>query len=150
MGATAMPDLDNLTWLHQTYYTETLKVFAMVWTIYIGFYTAFLSANVLGLGLTVQYIHLGNRFWVVVAFTIQNLLTAATSIGVARYGTEADKKLKQVAHLLTDRTDNSVARTSSPIPIQLSRFAGYANCIGCITLIVCWIAVNSIPDPPAK
>src|ERR1700733_6960861 len=116
-----MAEPDNPTWLQQTYYTETLKIYTKVWEIYIQFYTVFLTANVLGLGLAADHIGLGKRGPVVLAFILQNVLTVATSLGVAAYGKVAHKNLSDVAIALAgSSSDVALVAKGSPVPTTLS------------------------------
>jgi hypothetical protein len=139
---------DDITWLHQTYYTETLKVYTNVWDIYIKFYTVFLTANVLGLGLAAEHIAFGKRWPVVIAFMLQNVLTVATSLGVAAYGDVVHENLSKVAEVLVGSSPG-VAKVlkGSPVPTTLSRYAAYANALGCASLIVCWYFAATLPNP---
>jgi hypothetical protein len=143
-----MARIDDAAWLYRTYYQETLKVYARVWDIYIKFYTVFLTANVLGLGLVAEHIHV-HRWPITVAFSVQNLITIGTSIGMARYSVETDKRLRQVADYIakSDSAPPSIPEVvkGSPVATGLSQWAGYANCAATACLIFCWIAVNFIP-----
>ena len=144
-----MPGTENATWLPKTYYHETLKIYAHVWDLYIKFYTVFLTANVLGLGLAVEHIPIAAHRWpIIAAFSIQNLITMGTSLGVARYSSETDIKLRKVAVYLagSHSAERPLADAvkGSPIPVKLSKWAGLANCIASAIMIGCWIALRYI------
>src|SRR5690348_3775886 len=112
-----MAEPNDITWLLQNYYLETLKVYTKVWEIYIQFYTVFLTANVLGLGLAAEHIGLGKRGPVVAAFILQNVLTVATSLGVAAYGNVAHKNLSEVAVVLAGSSPGVPPEVKgSPVP----------------------------------
>lgn len=138
-------------WLHRTYYLETLKVYAKVWDIYIKFYTVFLTANVLGLGLVIE--NMPTKRWpVCLAFICQNVVTIGTSFSVGLYSRKTDDKLIQIAKHLADanpvRRHSDVVTTTSPVARRLSSWAGYANCVATLCIIVCWIAVWRTPQQP--
>jgi hypothetical protein len=143
-----MRSVDDLTWLQRTYYQETLKIFTRVWDLYVKFYTVFLTVNILGLGLALQHIDRGNRLPVVLAFVLQNVLTMGTSLVVAHYSIETDKKLIRLTSFLQESGDAPRAAVEalqgSPVPTKLARYAAYANCVASACLIVCWIVVNHI------
>jgi hypothetical protein len=133
--------------LHRTYYLETLKVYARVWDIYIKFYTVFMTANVLGLGLVAERIH-EHKWPIALAFSIQNLITMGTSIGVARYSRDTDRRLTSIAnHLMASGSAQGAADEvikGSPVATKLSQWAGYANCVASTCMIGCWIAITLI------
>jgi hypothetical protein len=52
---------NDQTWLMHKFYETSLQTFVSVWDIYIKFYTVFLTANVLGLGLAVEHLQHGHR-----------------------------------------------------------------------------------------
>jgi hypothetical protein len=132
-------------WLEQTYYKETLKMFAKVWDLYIKFYTVFMTFNVVGLGFASR-IPIQSRLPLVAAFVIQNLLSVGTSFTIARYSKQTHDKLSRVAtHLVSPHANVAKEVRGSPVPIPLAPWGGYANCIAGLCLIVCWIVVSQIP-----
>ena len=139
--------MSNTRWLHKTYYLETLKVYARVWDIYIKFYTVFLTANVVGIGLVAKDIH-GNRMPIIVSFSILNFILIGTSVWMARYSTDTDKKLREVGNYLMalDSVEGTGAGVikDSPVALRLSQWAGYANCAASACMIGCWISLKYI------
>jgi hypothetical protein len=152
----------NTTWLLRSYYSETLKVYARVWDIYIKFYTVFLTANVIGLGLVVQHVpvHRAPICW---AFICQNIVTLVTSLSVGIYSRKTDESLVSLTDYLV-RIDNEAAEQKgqrvhdnsfihtlrSPVAGRLSMWAGVGNCVATVCTIVCWIAVLHLPPSPTE
>ena len=64
-------------------YQEIGTFFRTVWDFYLKFYIAFMTLNFTALGLVIQYMDPKHRGPVVISFVVQNLLAAATAIGVA-------------------------------------------------------------------
>jgi hypothetical protein len=136
---------DNATWLHRAYYEETLKVYSTAWSLYISFYTVFLTANVAGLGIVLEYVPRGDKWPIALAFGIQNVITAVTSFSMSKYSLETSDKLSAIAHSMVttapgDPCADSVVQ-GSPIPESLSKRAGYGNCFACCCHIGSWVAV---------
>ena len=123
--------------------------FQKVWDFYIKFYTAWLTINLLGLALVVQHIDVSNRWPVVAAFIIQNLLTSVTGFMVSRYSKDCSKELKntynQALREVTNSEDEFDDLKKSPVPEKIAVWGGIANGLACIFLAMCWLAINFIP-----
>ena len=139
-----MAELGN-AWLATKYFDEVSLQYRTIWDLYIKWYTVFLTANVLGLGATVQYVHSGKRTWIVVAFVVQNMLAASTAVAIALYSRSSARRMTELASLIVSfgppHESLSPELRKSPFAEDLAFFAGLANALGNISLSVCWIAV---------
>jgi hypothetical protein len=129
-------------------YRELNTNFRSLWDLYIKFYTVFLTANVLAIGVVVERVEADNRPLIAAAFIAQNLLAAATAAGLATYGKTCRRRLEATAALFLPAQDGETdaARTLSrpPIPDTLSVWAGAANVMSHLILIVLWIVVATL------
>jgi len=117
---------------------QLISVFSKSWELYIQFYTYFLGFNVAGLTLVAKYL-VGTRAKapVIIAFIVQNAITAFTSLGMALYSCETAKK----ALLLGCRPD------TTPIPSWLGQWGGFANVVASLSIGICWIMLFRIKKP---
>lgn len=128
-------------------YRELNTNFRSLWDIYIKFYTVFLTANVLGIGVVIDRVDPDNRPLIAAAFIAQNLLAAATAAGLATYGRTCRRRLEDTAALFAPPTSDRAAASvlsRPPIPDTLSTWAGAANIVSHIILIALWIVVATL------
>jgi hypothetical protein len=128
-------------------YRELNTNFRSLWDIYIKFYTVFLTANVVGIGVVLDRVEPDNRPLIAAAFVAQNLLAAATAAGLATYGKRCARGLQDAANLLVPAgTDAATASVLSrpPIPATLSGWSGAANTLSHVLLIAIWVIVALI------
>jgi len=119
--------------------------FQKVWDFYIKFYTAWLTINLIGLGLVVEHVEPASRWPLVVAFVVQNFLTAGTSFLVKNYSVKCSNELEQVYSVAVkevSKTNDDLSEiVKSPVPAQLAVWGGFANGVACFGLTTCWLAV---------
>lgn len=144
---------NNVTWLLRKQYEEYMLQLRTTWDLYLKFYTVFLTINVIGLGATVQHITQANRWPVVLAFIVQNLVSSITAIRVGFSAKTTQHDIQEVSNAMVhiDESKNDYdslkeVATKSPIQTNLALWAGIANFISHITLIICWLAVLWIPS----
>jgi hypothetical protein len=136
--------------LARRYLDELSKQLTTSWTIYIQFYTVFLTANVLGLGLTVEKIDKDHRWPVVLAFTLQNCISFVTALVMAKYSVDTSEHFQELSNQMTS-AKAIPALKKSPIAGQLGWWAGIANAITHIGFGVAWVFVLYIgPADPNK
>lgn len=136
-------------WLVKKLIEENSLAFRTVWDLYLKFYTVFLTFSITALALTVQYVkHQNQRLPIVLVFVFQNLISAGTAYGVARFSYVSGKRFEAVCrqHLrqltLSDaEADQLKALCESPMPGWLGVYGGVANMASHVSLIACWIAV---------
>lgn len=128
-------------------YREINTNFRSLWDIYIKFYTVFLTANVVGIGVVIDRVDAANRPLIAAAFVAQNLLAAATAAGLASYGRTCRRRLEDAAMLFIpsgwDHERAAILR-SPPIPDTLSKWSGVANAVSHVILMAIWILVAMI------
>lgn len=114
---------------------EALKLindqFLGVWDIYIKFYTAFLTVNLVALGLVVEKVKQERaRKFICVGFMIQNLFSLITASGMAMYS-------NQVAHAFLNAPEIAVLAASRPLGV----WGGIGNALSHVLFIGLWAAV---------
>jgi hypothetical protein len=125
-------------------YRELNSNFRSMWDVYIKFYTVFLTANVISIGVVIDRVEPANRPLIAAAFIAQNILAALTSAGLAAYSRTCRARLVAAAELLTPEPIDSRHATAlrrPPIPDTLSMWAGVANTIAHIALIAVWLII---------
>jgi hypothetical protein len=125
-------------------YRELNSNFRSMWDVYIKFYTVFLTANVISIGVVIDRVDPANRPLIAAAFIAQNILAALTSAGLAAYSRTCRARLAAAAELLTPEPIDSRQATMlrrAPIPDTLSMWAGVANTIAHIALIAVWLII---------
>ena len=145
-GQTAQTLKDEMQlWMAKKKYDEINQYCRSCWELYLKFYTVFLTMNVAGLGLVVQYIDMDRRWPIVAAFAIQNTLSAITAVSMGLYSRSAASQLIALCRKITGVTE--FVAPASPVPAQLMWWAGLANAISSITLVLCWVVVLSVKSP---
>ncbi|HEX4965089.1 MAG TPA: hypothetical protein VF173_30050 [Thermoanaerobaculia bacterium] len=136
----------NRTWLLQKQYEEINTNFRTAWDLYIKFYTVFLTFNVAALAALFS-----NNFalaekskWLVIgAFVLQDLLCAATSGLMAKFSQHSAEKLEQArTELLKDSAEHGDGIHAGSLPINLGRWAGWANCGAMLAMVVLWFGAS--------
>jgi hypothetical protein len=128
-------------------YSEVGTQFRTVWDLYLKFYIAFMALNFTALGLVVQYMDRHHRGPIVVCFSIQNILSAATACGVGVYSRLAARQQQAIidAHLAPERREiGQPLEFQSPVPSQLASWGSSANALSQFLFIGCWIASISV------
>jgi hypothetical protein len=132
-------------------YGEATSNLQSVWTLYLAFYTGFITLNFAALGVVVQYIkNAHDREPVVWAFMAQNVLALFTALAVARYSSDVCEKQRSIINMINSRAaeplqghELQVAQTS--LPRIISVWGGVANAVAHLLFIVCWVAVARLP-----
>ena len=132
-------------WMAKKKYDEINRYCRFCWDMYLKFYTVFLTMNVAGLGLVVQYIDINRRWPLIVAFAIQNTLSAITAVSMGLYSRSVASQLIALRHQITGVREFDPPASS--VPAQLMWWAGLANAIASITLVFCWVAILSVKSP---
>lgn len=138
----------NLEWLSKAQYEERNQNYRTVWDLYLKFYTVFLTMNIVGLGVVVQHVKsIEPRWWIVAAFTVQNLLSAGTAFWISRFCTDASNEVERLSSAIlsgSDAVEDELRKLlkSSPLPAWLGVYAAWANLISHFALISLWIGVG--------
>jgi uncharacterized membrane protein YqjE len=114
------------------------------WDIYIKFYVAFLTLNVAGIGVVVQYVQLPSRGPIVYAFAMHNLLAIGTAFFIWRLTKQLNTEVEEIAEQLRDREGVNLNRRQlvalrAPTPRNLVLYSAIGNAITHVGLIACWI-----------
>jgi len=137
----------NRLWLLQKHYEEINTNFRTSWDLYIKFYTVFLTFNVAALAaLLGAKVDLGDRSkWLVIgAFVVQDLLCAATSGFMARFSVRSGKLLDEARMaLLAGSGHRFEGLDGRSLPVELGRWAGWANCGAMLTMVALWLGAGS-------
>jgi len=139
--------LSNTDWLARKQYEERGQNYRTVWDLYVKFYTVFLTVNIVGIGVVVQHVAQTQRLPIIVAFIVQNLLSAGTAYYVAQFSKTASAEVESLSRILVPQNDEALLR-SSPLPARLGEYAAWANLLSHVALIGCWIGVWFIPLAP--
>lgn len=138
----------NRTWLLQKQYEEVNANFRSSWDLYIKFYTVFLTFNVAALAALFS-----NNFalaekskWLVIgAFVLQDFLCAATSGLMAKFSQRSGEQLEQArTALLKSSAEGSDGIPAGSLPVDLARWAGWANCWAMLTMVALWLGAGLI------
>lgn len=133
-------------WLLKKHCEETYTNLREVWKLYIQFYTAFLTLNVLGLGYA-QGITSGKKWPIAMAFIMQNVVSAGTAISVALYSKRVIEEINELvlhANSVGEQEDEALSllaraiSNSTSLP-KVMKWAAYANFVTHPAFILCWI-----------
>jgi hypothetical protein len=135
--------MDNRVWLLQKQYEEVNANFRTSWDIYIKFYTVFLTFNVGAMAVLFGGKPLDGkvRWPVIFAFMLQDVLCAATSALMARFSWDSGRRLREAIDALLDARAGEPAEKDLPdssLPVELGRWAGWANCWAMIAMTILW------------
>lgn len=128
--------------------------FRTSWDLYIKFYTAFLVFNITGLGLVAEKVKSRNaQFLIAAAFVLQNVLSACTAAQMANYSRSAAERVQSILVVAIDHAAKSTnfnqaavqhLKKESPFPGELGFYAGWANGVSHVFMILAWIAVLAV------
>ncbi len=116
------------------------------WTLYVRFYTAFLSFNLIAFGVASSSSFSpanGEYNWLAIALICQNCLSMGTSMYMARFSLNSASEADAVYSELNKLCDAPSESPKNPMPGQLGYWCGLANTLSILFLIVCWIGVLS-------
>ena len=119
------------------------------WSLYIQFYTVFLTVSVVGLGWVLTRpadapIVPRAKHVLAIVFVIQTLLTAITSAAMALYTLRVAHDQEQIENCLVQ--SHAAARPSCgpAVPASLAQWAGWFNCAAMIAMAALWLYVGFI------
>jgi len=106
------------------------ELFLRTWTIYISFYTVFLTVNLAALGVVVEKISdAGSRRMVVIAFGAQNMISFCTAIGMSLFSVNVAPA-------------GSLYDPSSLPPLHaLGLWGGVANAVSHLLIAILWFCI---------
>ena len=119
------------------------------WSLYIQFYTVFLTVSVVGLGWVLTRpadapIVPRAKHVIAIVFMIQTLLTAITSVAMALYTMRAARDQEQIENCLVQLHAATPAACGLAVPASLARFAGWFNCAAMLAMAALWLYVGFI------
>ena len=119
------------------------------WSLYIQFYTVFLTVSVVGLGWVLTRpadapIVPRAKHVLAIVFVIQTLLTAITSGAMALYTLRVAHDQEDIENCLVQ--SHAAARPSCgpAVPASLAQWAGWFNCAAMIAMAALWLYVGFI------
>src|SRR6266850_3924446 len=119
------------------------------WSLYIQFYTVFLTVSVVGLGWVLTRpadapIVPHAKHVLAIVFVIQTLLTAITSGAMALYTLRVAHDQEDIENCLVQ--SHAAARPSCgpAVPGSLARLAGWSNCAAMLAMAALWLYVGFI------
>ena len=119
------------------------------WSLYIQFYTVFLTVSVVGLGWMLTRpadapIVPRAKHVIAIVFVIQTLLTAITSVAMALYTMHVARDQEHIEKLLVQSHLDPLPSCGPGIPGSLARFAGWFNCAAMLAMAALWLYVGFI------
>ncbi|PYJ29551.1 MAG: hypothetical protein DMF24_00350 [Verrucomicrobia bacterium] len=119
------------------------------WSLYIQFYTVFLTVSVVGLGWVLTRpadapIVPRAKHVIAIVFMIQTLLTAITSVAMALYTMRVARDQEQIENCLVQLHAATPAACGLAVPASLARFAGWFNCAAMLAMAALWLYVGFI------
>ena len=119
------------------------------WSLYMQFYTVFLTVSVVGLGWVLTRpadapIVPRAKHVIAIVFMIQTLLTAITSVAMALYTMRVARDQEQIENCLVQLHAATPAACGLAVPASLARFAGWFNCAAMLAKAALWLYVGFI------
>ena len=119
------------------------------WSLYMQFYTVFLTVSVVGLGWILTRpadapIVPRAKHVIAIVFVIQTLLTAITSVAMALYTMRVAREQEQIENCLLQSHAAARSPCGPAVPTSLALFAGWFNCAAMIAMAVLWFYVGFI------
>src|SRR5215472_1463033 len=119
------------------------------WSLYIQFYTVFLTVSVVGLGWVLTRpadapIVPRARHVIAIVFVIQTLLTAITSIAMALYTSRVARDQEEIENCLVQSHAGALPPCGPAVPASPARFAGCFNCAAMLAMAALWLYVGFI------
>jgi hypothetical protein len=117
------------------------------WSLYIQFYTVFLTVSVIGLGWVLTrpadaQIVPRAKHVIAIVFVIQTLLTAITSGAMALYTMRVEQHQERIENLLVQSHLDALPSVGPALPASLARWAGWFNCAAMIAMAALWLYVG--------
>ena len=119
------------------------------WSLYIQFYTVFLTVSVVGLGWVLTRpadapMVPSAKHVIAIVFVIQTLLTAITSVAMALYTSHVARQQEEIENCLLQSHAAALPECGPSVPASLARFAGWFNCAAMIAMSALWLYVGFI------
>jgi hypothetical protein len=119
------------------------------WSLYMRFYTVFLTVSVIGLGWVLTRpadapIVPRAKHVIAIVFVIQTLLTAITSVAMALYTMRVARDQEQIENCLVQSYAAARPACGPAVPASLARFAGWFNCAAMVAMAALWLYVGFI------
>jgi hypothetical protein len=119
------------------------------WSLYIQFYTVFLTVSVLGLGWVLTRpadapIVPRARHVIAIVFVIQTLLTAITSGAMALYTLRVAHDQEHIENVLVQSHVDARLSVGPTVPTLLAQWAGWFNCAAMVAMAALWLYVGFI------
>jgi len=119
------------------------------WSLYIQFYTVFLTVSVVGLGWVLTRpadapIAPRAKHVIAIVFVIQTFLTAITSIAMALYTMRVERDQEKIENCLVQSHAAAPPVCGPAVPASLARFAGWFNCAAMLAMAALWLYVGFI------
>lgn len=137
-----MSDIDS-TWLIKRRHEDLSQTFRTSWDLYIKFYTVFLTFSIAALGLLLSR-NDSSPAWsrslrtIATVFIVQTILTAITSGAMALYST----RVARCQAMLESQLPGAPLAVRSAVPVELTLWAGLANCAAMFAMVVVWVRVG--------
>ena len=119
------------------------------WSLYIQFYTVFLTVSVVGLGWVLTrpadaQIVPRARHVIATVFVIQTFLTAITSGAMALYTSHVARQQEEIENCLVQSQAAVLPSCGPAVPASLAQWAGWFNCAAMIAMAALWLYVGFI------
>lgn len=135
--------MSNIEWVRDKIFNETNEQFRTAWGLYLKFYTVFMTANVAGIGLTVEFLSGVGRAPVIIAFVVQNVMSLLTAYYMTRFSSETSKRLESItrSQLTKDERNAHPNLLAAPTPEKMAVWSGRANVVSHVAMIGIWLAL---------
>jgi hypothetical protein len=135
---------EQTIWVLRRRYIELGVNLRAAWDTYIRFYTVFLTFSMAALAWVFAYSKetpaVRMIAWV---FTAQTIMTAATSMLIARHSYNVRRSQERIEKLLLAAANTPMPAAPAPISIPMAIWAGGANCLAMTAMAVIWVYVAS-------
>lgn len=137
-----MPDPDSF-WLIKRRHEDLSQTFRTSWDLYIKFYTVFLTFSITALGWLLTQkepspLTARSVATIATVFIVQTILTAITSAAMAVYS----KRVAASQQHLEAGLPGAPLKVKTAVPVQLTLWAGLANCAAMIGMTIVWMRVG--------
>jgi hypothetical protein len=136
-------------WILKRRHKDLSRTVRTSWSLYIQFYTVFLTVSVVGMGWVLTRpadapIVPRAKYVIAIVFVVQTLLTAITSLAMAFYTSRVARDQENIESCLLQSHAAVLPSCGPAVPASLARFAGWFNCAAMIAMAALWIYVGFI------
>jgi len=134
-------------WILKRRHVDLSRTLRTSWTLYVQFYTVFLTVSVVGLGWVLTRdapIAPRAKHVIAIVFVIQTLLTAITSVAMGLYTSHVAHDQEEIEKCLVQSHDAALPACGPAVPASLARFAGWSNCAAMIAMAALWLYVGFV------